>query len=109
MTKRDFFVAIANKAVVTDEMVALANKYIDQLDNRNLNRKPSKNQIENEGLKEDILLVLGETGMTVTEVLKALGKEGITNQRISALMTQLVKDNKAIRTVEKRKAYFTLA
>lgn len=108
MTKREFYVAVANKAVVTDEMVELATKYIEQLDTRNANRKPSKAQVENEGFKADILGVLGSEGMTVTEVMKALDN-GLSNQKVSALMKQLVDSHQVVKTIDKRKSYFSLA
>lgn len=109
MTKREFFQVVANKGIITDAMVEMANKYIEQLDSRNENRKPSKNQLENEGFKAEILNILGPIGMTVTEVVKALDNDELSNQRVSALMTQLVKSGKVVRVVEKRKAYFSLA
>lgn len=109
MTKREFYEVIANKGIVTDEMVEMATKYIDQLDTRNANRKPSKNQLANEELKTEILGVLSTTGMTVTEVLKALDKAELSNQKVSALMKQLVETNKVIKTVDKRKSYFSIA
>lgn len=109
MTKRDFFVAVAERQNITDEMVELATKYIDQLDNRNANRKPSAKQVENEVLKADILNVMSTQGMTVTEILNSLDKDGLTNQRVSALVNKLVADGKAVKTVEKRKSYFSIA
>lgn len=108
MTKRDFYNAIATKAVITDEMVEMANKYIAQLDSRNENRKPSKTQVENEAFKADILGVLGAEGMTVTEVMKALDN-GLSNQKVSALLKQLVDTQQVTKTIEKRKSYFSLA
>lgn len=109
MTKREFFATVANKGIITDEMVELANKYIEQLDNRNANRKPSKTQVANEELKAEILGKMSAVGMTVTEVLKALDNEELSNQKVSALMKQLVESGQVVKTVDKRKSYFSLA
>ena len=59
--------------------------------NPNAVRKPSKHQIENEGIKAQILGILGD-GMTATQVGAELG---ISVQRASALLNQMV-DGKTI-------------
>lgn len=75
-------------------------------------RKPTKTQIENEGLKAVVLEVLtnAETPMTVTEIIKAHEElNGLSTQKVAPLLAQLEKAEKVVRTVEKRKAYFTIA
>ena len=37
------------------------------------------------------------------------GLAGLKNQRVSAIMTQLKNAEKVVRTMEKKKAYFSLA
>ena len=59
--------------------------------NPNAVRKPSKHQVENEGIKAQILGILGD-GMTATQVGAELG---ISVQRASALLNQMV-DGKAV-------------
>lgn len=115
MTKREMFVAIANVAEVAanQEMVDFLNHQIELLDNRktSANKGMTKTQKENEGIKETILEVLAETGnkMTVTEMLADDRLNGYTNQKVSALLRQLVADTKATKTIEGKKAYFAVA
>lgn len=73
--------------------------------------KPTKAQVENEGIKTSIVneMVEGEK-YSVTEMLSKLPCcEGLTNQKVSALVRQLVAEGELVRTEEKGKAYFTLA
>lgn len=75
-------------------------------------KKPTAAQIANEGTKDVILSVLKAGGkpMTITDMMKANAELGeLSNQRITTLTTQLVKADVVLRTVEKGKAYFTLA
>ena len=72
------------------------------------NRKPSKTQIANDGFKEIIInsMVDGER-YTITEMCKTFDfGEELSNQRVSALVTQLKKANLVERIEEKGKAYF---
>lgn len=78
-----------------------------QLIKRNsADRKPTKAQRENETLKGDILdwLESCEGGQTATAIAEHFG---ISNQKASALLTAMVKTGSLVRTVEKRKAYFS--
>lgn len=71
-------------------------------------RKPTKTQVENEGIKAQILDVMGnaEGRMTVGELMKELAIE--SNQKVTSLLTQLRKDGKVERIEEKGVAYYTL-
>ena len=80
-------------------------------------RKPTKTQLENEGIKAQIVDVLtnADKPMTIGEIGKALGIE--SNQKVSALVTQMLTVRKGAaveggvidRTEVKGKAYFALA
>lgn len=75
-------------------------------------RKPTKTQIENEGLKADILTFLASTdkGVTITDMLKECkALEGLTNQKLTSLIHQLVDEKRVTRSMDKRKAVFSLA
>ena len=79
--------------------------------NSSKSSKPTKAQAENEALKDSIVneMVEGER-YTITEMLTKLPCcKGYTNSKITALVTQLVKENEVIRIEEKGRAYFTLA
>ena len=72
-------------------------------------KKPTAQQMANEGLKQTIVDVLTDNGglMTVTDVQKASAElSELSNQRISALLRQLKDDGKVERVEDKRKAYF---
>lgn len=75
-------------------------------------RKPTATQVANEGFKVAILDFLREVGtpQTVTEILKGVPAfDGFSNQKVSALMTQLVNAQAVVKTVDKRKSYFAIA
>jgi hypothetical protein len=74
-------------------------------------KKPTKTQIANMGLKEVILEVLAEaeSPMTISELIKADERLAeYSTQKIAPLMTALVKEFKVVRIEEKRKAYFKI-
>ena len=96
------------KGILSDEEIKFLNERKELHAKKNASRKPTKAQAENEEIKAKILEVM-ESGKayTVTEIQKAVGLE--SNQKASALVRQLVVDNKVVRTEEKGKAYFTKA
>ena len=74
-------------------------------------KKPTAVQVANEGIKSVIVQTLADNGgkMTISEMQKANAELGeLSNQRISALIRQLIADEKVERVEEKRKAYFKL-
>lgn len=110
MTKRETITAMLNtpeivanpdfKAYLENELALVIKK------NTYKSSKPTKNQVENEKLKDAILEIL-DTQMTATQIAE---KVGISVNKASALLTQLKEDNSVVRTVgEKRKAYFSKA
>lgn len=113
MTQRDYFNEMKSvfETLGRDDLVAFVNERIAALDKKSANRKPTKAQTENEGVKAVILEVLGkaENPLTVTEVLKADERlADFTTQKISALMTLLVKAGEVEKTVEKRVSRFSV-
>ena len=81
---------------------------IELLEKKSANRKSTKTQTENVGIKANILEVLdGSDGMTVSQTMPLLNGS-YTNQKISSLLRQLVEDGKVRRYTEKRVAYFAL-
>ena len=83
-----------------------------QLAKRGSSKTPTKTQKENEVIKEQILKTLEGIGKsaTVTDIL-TFGVEGfeLTNQKVSALLRQMVADGKVVKTIEGKKAMFTIA
>lgn len=110
-------IALLNGETVEDYSVADAVKFLtgraEQTAKKNAGggggeRKPTKTQVENEGIKEQILDVMGnaEGRMTVGELMKELAIE--SNQKVTSLLTQLRKDGKVVRVEEKGVAYYSL-
>ena len=111
-TKREMFEAIkAVEAVKADEaMVAFIDHEIELLDKKSANKKPSKNQEANEALKAVVLDTLTADGVTVSQLLKAnKAFADISNQKMSAMLRQLVEAGKVVKTVDKKTALFSLA
>jgi len=114
MTKREMFVAIANVAEVAsnEEMMNFINHEIELLDNRKGkgSKGMTKTQKENEGIKELILATLTEIGekATVSDLVATDALNGYSNQKISALLRQLVASGQVEKTMEKKKAFFSL-
>ena len=89
------------------------NGRIDQVNKKNASgngeRKPTKTQIENEGVKAVILNALSTIGKpaTIVNIQKSCAElADLSNQKISALLTQLVKAEMVVRTEVKGKAHF---
>ena len=73
-------------------------------------RKPTATQKENIGFKDAILEGLGDGKYTITDIMKSVDAvNGLSNQRVSALVRQLVADGLLVREEIKRKAYFSRA
>lgn len=93
MTNREFYTAVIN-ANVNEEITAHAQTQIEKLDARNAVRssKPNKTQLENEGIKKDIIETLGENGgMFAAEIAKTLD---ISTNKAAALCKQLTESGK---------------
>ena len=75
--------------------------------------KPTKTQLENEAIKANILEVLSDEGQTVSEILpqldETLSSKPLTNQRVSALLRQLVEAKSVVKTIDKKTSLFSLA
>ena len=74
-------------------------------------RKPTANQVENQGYKADILAYLGTVERaTITDLMKAVPSLAeLSNQRVSAIVRQLKDSGEVVREEIKRKAYFSIA
>ncbi len=96
------------KDILTAEEIEFLEGRAELVAKKNATRKPTKAQLENEGLKAKIVEFMeDETPYTVSEIQKGVGIE--TNQKASALIRQLKDEGSVIRTEIKGKAYFTKA
>lgn len=84
-----------------------------ELLNKKANRTgTTKTQKENEGIKEKIIeaLVRIATPVSITELQEQDEEMAqYSNQKISALLTQLIKEEKVVRNKDKKKSVFTIA
>lgn len=116
MTKMDKFARLlAMPAVANDKISAeFIQHEMELLAKKNSSDRKSNDEeqkIKND-IKETILDLLADIGepMTITEMQKASAELAkLTNQRVSALMRQLMQEGKVEREEIKRKAYFKLA
>ena len=95
-----------------DDAKAFLNGRAEQAAKKNAGggeRKPTAQQIANEGVKATIMATLTETPMTIGDIGKANAElDELSNQRMSALLTQLVNSGAVVRTEVKGKAHFAI-
>ena len=117
VTKRERFAQLmeivkASEVENSAELVAFIEHEVELLTKKNSRSgKPTKTQVENETIKAQIISVLERVGkpMTVTQLLAENEFAGLSNQKISALLTQLRKTGEVVRTIEKKVAFYSLA
>lgn len=112
MTRRERLeMVIANN--ITEELIEECKVELEKLNASNASRKPTAHQVENVKIGEDILALLTSEPKFVEDVLAGLDGE-LTRQRVSGILTNLVKDGKVhsedvkVKGKGKRKVY-TLA
>lgn len=111
MTKRDYFTNILNKYPLTEDEKKFVQNELDLLAKKNASKKPTATQVANEGIKTAILNGLDEgVKYTITDIMKSVPEcADLTNQKVSAIVRQMVDEKTIERIEEKRKAYFVLA
>ena len=111
ITKKEMFTMIKAQVKDNAEMVAFIDHEIELLDKKASNKKATKTQKANVGIKSTILAVLeGGKSMTVTEMQGASAELGeLSNQKVSALVRQLVEAGKVVKTIDKKVSRFSLA
>ena len=110
MTKMTYAIAIDNaiNGNITEEVREKLEALKTQLAKRNSGeRKPTKTQRENEGLKEDIWAFVSENG--AKRAGDVAGYFNISGQKASALLKQLVDAERLERFTEKRVTFFRVA
>ena len=111
LTKRDHFNSLLAIAEVQSNpaLVEFIEHELDLLAKKNsAEKKPTATQVANDGIKEAIYEGMEQDRLyTITELIKAIPAcNELTNQRVSALIRQLIKEEMVDRVEEKRKAYF---
>lgn len=105
------------KGIVENSGHAQTAELVEKIDNElallakknSAEKKPTAQQTANEGIKLAILNGMENgTAYTITDIIKSVPEcADLTNQRVSALMRQLVEAGAVVRTEDKRKAYFS--
>lgn len=112
MTYVDALNTVLSGATMTEEVAEKLFALRDQLMKRNSSDKPSKKQAENASLAENLANTMRAFGKpaTITELMQANPEafEGMSNQKVSALMRVLENSGRVEKTTEKRKSYFKL-
>jgi predicted transcriptional regulator len=116
LTKREKFEMIAKiEEVAKNPMLAeFVEHELELLAKKNSSdRGLTSTQKENEGIKSAIVeefIAQPNRIFTITEMQKNFPCcAELSNQKISALLKQLVEENKVAKTIDKRKSYFSLA
>lgn len=110
MTKRDYFNQLKEKYPLTQDEIKFVDNELKLLEKKNsAERKPTAQQKANETLKEAILKnIKSNVQYTITAIIKTVPEcSELTNQKVSAVVRQMVEKGSLIRTEEKGKAYFT--
>ena len=109
MTKKDYFEQIKRNYALTEDEVKFIDHEIELLEKKNAaDKKPTAQQVVNKSTQDAIYEGM-ESGKlyTITDLIKTIPEcADMTNQRVSALVRQMVLDGKVERTEDKRKAYF---
>ena len=117
MTKKEMFVVIAEtiKAMEVEnkaEMLNFIDHEVELLNKKSGKSGQTKTQKENEVLKEQLLNAFAkmEKSVTISEFQEKSNEPvaQLTNQKLSALLNQLVKTGKMVKTIEKKKSYFAI-
>ena len=113
MTKREMFNEILTVVADNAEMVEFINHEIELLNRKSSAvRKPTKNQLENETFKTEIVDYLkgADAPKTIKELQTAIPSlADLTNQRITHLLTDLVKTETLTKNYVKKTPYYSVA
>ena len=105
-------------AMLANEVISANSTWVAYLENelaliekKAANKKSTKTQEENKGIKSVILDTRASVGSgTITDIQNAnsdLAK--LSNQKVSALVRQLMETGEVVKTTDKKKSIFSLA
>lgn len=107
MTKKEMFNLIATVNADNLEIVDFCKHEIDLLNAKSGRKTPTKTQRENESLKEDIFAYVSENGPRRASQVAVYF--GVSGQKASAMLKQLVDAGKLEKVIEKKVSYFRVA
>ena len=109
MTKKEKFAMIKEYVLDNPMLVEFLDNEINLLNKKASSSAKTQTQKANENIKEKIVELLKSKDMqyTITEFQNAFeDMSEYSNQKLSALFTQLVNEKKVEKTVDKKKSYF---
>ena len=113
MTKKEMFSAIRALVVDNAEMTAFIDHEIELLERKSTTpKKPTKVQLENEAYKGEIVayLITADAPKSIKELQEEIPSIGeLTNQRITHMLTDLVKAGKLTKDYVKKTPYYFVA
>jgi hypothetical protein len=113
MTKREMFAEIRNAVIDNAEMVAFIDHEIELLNRKSTSpKKPTKTQVENDAFKTVIVdyLTKVDAPKTIKELQTEIAElDGLTNQRITHMLTDLVKGGTLTKEYVKKTPYYSIA
>lgn len=119
LTKKDYFEMIKKVCVENPDIVAFCNHEIELLARKNSKGGSTKVQKENLVIADMLVQELEKLGTptTITDLMNSsevvknyVTEEGkpLSNQKISALLNKLVKSEKLVKVIDKKKSYFSV-
>ena len=113
LTKKEVFSKMLEvEAIASNELfVEFINHELELLDRKSSKSTQTKTQIENESIKNAIVESLERVAkaVTITELQELDSKmANYSNQKLSALLKQLVKEDRVVKTIDKKKSYFSI-
>ena len=115
LTKKEMFNFLINivkdsETDCKDMVIDFINNEIALIDKKADSKKPTKTQLENELIKSELfdkLKAYSTDGGTIAKLQTEVEFDKYSNQKLSALLNQLVKDGKVVKEVGKdRKTIF---
>lgn len=113
MTKKDYFNVLAEivkgaKVENEAEILEFLDRQIELLSKKS--NVKTKTQKENEVLVERVYdaLVAVAKPVTVTDLQAVEGMNEFSNQKLSALLKKLVDTSRVVKTIDKKKSYFSV-
>ena len=114
MTKKDYFAILREMVKGSNretDLIAFIDHEVELLDKKHSKSGSTKTQKENVEIMEKIVNALAVVGkpVTVTDLQKEVSEMAeFSNQKLSALLKKLVDNGEVVKTIEKKKSYFSL-
>ena len=120
MTKKEMFAEIRKAVISNEEMVAFIDHEIELLNRKSGSpKKPTKTQVENDAYKATIVeyLTTADAPKTIKEMQAEIAdiaeltnqRAELTNQRITHMLTDLVKAGTLTKEYVKKTPYYSIA